>query len=89
MSDEKAQEKEVVSTAVENAVSMKITITADPDEQDKVDAVIEALEKARQRHPSEAIDLLIPALRGAHDVGRKHRDRIVRLMQARIQDVLA
>lgn len=68
---------------------MKITITAKSDEQHKVDELLEVLEKARQRHHREAVDLLIPALADAHDRGRMIRDRIERQMWKRIQKVIA
>lgn len=68
---------------------MKITITAGPGEQAKVEEALEALHKARHRHPDESIELLVPALRDAHDAGRAHRDRIERVMMRRIQEVIA
>jgi len=68
---------------------MKITIQAEPHEEEKANYVLELLEKARQRSTKEPIDLLIPALAAAHDTGRAHRDRIEREMWKRIQEVIA
>jgi hypothetical protein len=67
---------------------MKIRIEADSHEQEKVDEVIDLLEKAKQRDHDDPIALLIPALKDIHEKATKRGERIRKEMLRRMREVI-
>jgi hypothetical protein len=68
---------------------VKIRIEAAPGERARVERLLDVLSKAKQRDPGEKVELLIPALKTAHDRARRHRERVLAEMNRRIKRVLS